>query len=391
MPYLDANATTQVDPVVVEAMLPYLTEQFANPSASYRQARQVRKAIDQARQQVAALIDAEPEEIIFTSGGTEANNAAVFSALTLHYPNKTHLVTAKTEHSAVIEPAKRWMMEGHPVSFLNVSPDGQVNINELSHCIIPNQTALLSIMWANNETGVLGPVEQAAGFSHENGALFHTDAVQAIGKVPVSVKKLPVDYLTLSGHKFHAPKGIGALYVSKRVRFKPWMLGGGQENGRRSGTENVPHIIALGKAAELALQHLSNRGHTLITQWRDTFEQNLLNAIPGSRVHGFAAPRLGNTSSLYFPNIDAAGLLIMLDGKNIACSGGSACHTTQLHPSHVLEAMGVSAEDAQRSVRFSFSRFNSSEEVLQAAEAVIQCVRKMQELKGDDLVVQSNP
>ncbi|WP_166442885.1 cysteine desulfurase family protein [Phragmitibacter flavus] len=391
MPYLDSNATTQVDPEVFEAMLPFLKEQYANPSASYRQARQVRKAIDIARQQVAALIDAEPEEIIFTSGGTEANNAAVFSALTLHYPNKTHLVTAKTEHSAVLEPAKRWMMEGQPVSFLNVSDDGQVNLNELGHCIIPNQTALLSIMWANNETGVIGPIAQAAGFAHENGALFHTDAVQAIGKVPVSVKKLPIDYLALSGHKFHAPKGIGALYVSKRVRFKPWMLGGGQENGRRSGTENVPFIIALGKAAELAMNHLSQGTSAAIATLRDTFEQTLLNAIPGSRVHGASAIRLGTTSNLYFPNIDAAGLLIMLDAKNIACSGGSACHTAQLHPSHVLEAMGVSAEDAQRSIRFSFSRFNTQDEVALGTQTVIECVKKMQELKGDNLVVQSTP
>lgn len=386
MIYLDSNATTVMDPEVVEAMMPYLTGNFTNPSASYRLARQARKAVEYAREQVAALIDADPEEIVFTSGGTESNNAAIYSAVTLHYPNKTHLVASKTEHSAVLEPTKRWMLEGQPVSFLNVNADGQVSLEELSHCMVANQTAVLSVMWVNNETGVIGPVTEAAGYAHAKGVLFHTDAVQAVGKLRISVKQTPIDYLSLSGHKFHGPKGIGALYVSKRVRFKPWMLGGGQEDGRRSGTENVPGIIGLGKAAELALKHVNEGGDDIVKAMCARFEQAILQAIPGCRVHGGNAPRLGNTTNLYFPNVDAAGLLIMLDKEDIACSGGSACHTTQLHPSHVLEAMGVSIQEAQSSVRFSFSRFNTPEQADQAAQTVIKCVRKMQQLKGDDFV-----
>lgn len=385
MIYLDNNATTAPDPAVVEAVLPYLTRHYANPSASYGQGRSVHKAIDTARQQVAELIDAHPEEIVFTSGGTESNNAAIFSALTLHYPHKTHLVTAKTEHSAVLEPARRWMMESQPVSFLDVDRQGRVNLDELAHCIQPGNTALLSIMWANNETGVLGPVADAAHFAHEKGALFHSDAVQAIGKIPVSVQDIPVDYLSLSGHKFHAIKGIGALFISKRVRFKAWMLGGGQEAGRRSGTENVPGIIALGKAAELAKRHLPDASS--ISALRDSLEQALLQAFPGARVHGDPGHRLPNTTHLAFPNIDAAGLLILLDEKGIACSAGSACHSAQLHPSHVLEAMTICSEEAQTSLRFSLSRFNTAQEIAAAIPVIVSCIKKLQALKGEDEVL----
>lgn len=390
MIYLDSNATTCVDPEVIDAMLPYLREHYSNPSASYSSARQVKKAIDTARQQVAELIDASPEEIMFTSGGTESNNAAIFSALTLHYPNKTHLITSKTEHSCVLEPAKRWMMESQPVSFLNVEKDGLMDVDELSHCVRVNQTGLLSIMWANNETGVIGPVQAAAHHAHSQGALFHTDAVQAIGKMKVSVKDVPVDYLGLSGHKFHAPKGIGALFISKRVRFKPWMLGGGQENGRRSGTENVPYIVALGKAAELARLHLEKGTPDKVAALRDSFEQTILSALPDCIIHGSIEHRLPNTTNIAFPGTDAAGLLILLDKHKIACSGGSACHTTQLHPSHVLEAMGVSAAEASSSLRFSFSRMNTTQEVQEAAQVVIQSVHKLRQLKGDGEVVIMN-
>jgi cysteine desulfurase len=387
MTYLDSNATTQVDPQVVDAMLPFLREHHANPSASYAAARHVRKAVEHARGQVAALLDCEPEEIVFMSGGTESCNAAIFSALTLHTPHKEHLVVVKTEHSAVLEAAKRWVQEGRPVSFLDVDKDGRVDVEEMRGCARTGQTAAVSMMWANNETGVIGPVADAAQSAHEHGALFHTDAVQAVGKVPISLKKLAVDYLSLAGHKFHAPKGIGALYVSKRVRFKPWMLGGGQENGRRSGTENVPHIVGMGKAAELMREELGAGGDARIKAMRDGFERHLFSALPCTLLNGHPVHRLPNTSSLTFPGIDAAGMLILLDEHGIACSAGSACHTAVLHPSHVLEAMGLDAEHARSTLRFSWSRFNTMEETLRAAEQVVACAKKMRSLRPPGAVL----
>lgn len=380
MTYLDSNATTQVDPRVVEAMLPYLTEHYANPSASYRAARHVRKAVETAREQVAALIGCHPEELVFMSCGTESNNAAVFSALTLHSPNRRHLVTVKTEHSAVLEVAKRWVEEGNPTTFLDVDEGGLVHPEEWSRCVKPGQTAVVSVMWGNNETGVMQPIEEIVQFVHERGVLFHTDAVQAVGKVRMSMKDLPVDYLSLAGHKFHAPKGIGALYVSKRVRFKPWMLGGGQEFGRRSGTENVPHIVGLGKAAALMLEELQQGDDTRVRDMRDAFEQHVTTALPDTVINGNRSHRLHTTSSITFPGVDAPGLLILLDERGIACSAGSACHTASLHPSHVLEAMGLDARHAGSTLRFSWSRFNTVEETLKAAETVVSCARKMREL-----------
>lgn len=386
MTYLDSNATTQIDPRVVDAMLPFLREHYANPSASYAAARHVRKAVEHARGQVAALIDCEPEEIIFMSGGTESCNAGVFSALTLRSPHKEHLVVVKTDHSAVIEVAKRWMMEGRPVSFLDVDTGGRVDVGEMLECARTGQTAVVSMMWANNETGVIGPVEEAVNSAHEHGALFHTDAVQAVGKLRISMKQTPVDYLSLSGHKFHAPKGIGALYVSKRVRFKAWMLGGGQESGRRSGTENVPHIVGMGQAAELMRLELEAGGDARVQSMRDAFEKHLFTHLPDTLRNGNITYRLPNTSSLTFPGIDAAGMLILLDEKGIACSAGSACHTTTLHPSQVLEAMGCDAADARSTLRFSWSRFNTMEETLRAAEEVVACANKMRALRSDAVV-----
>jgi cysteine desulfurase len=274
------------------------------------------------------------------------------------------------------------MLEGRPVSFLDVDKSGLVDVAELHDCTHRGQTAVVSMMWANNETGVVGPVEEAVNAAHDHGALFHTDAVQAVGKVPISLKKVPIDYLSLAGHKFHAPKGIGALYISKRVRFKAWMLGGGQESGRRSGTENVPHIVGMGKAAELMREELENGGDACFLAMRDAFEKHLFEALPGTLVNGHPRQRLPNTSSLTFPGIDAAGMLILLDEQGVACSAGSACHTTTLHPSHVLEAMGFDAAHAGSTLRFSWSRFNTMEETQRAAEQVVACVKKMQSLRA---------
>lgn len=386
MIYLDANATTPMDPRVLEAMLPFLTEHYANPSASYSGARVVKKALATARERVAALIEAEPDEIIFTSGGTESNNAAIGSALTLSHPRKTHFITVKTEHPAVLVPATRWSEEQRYVSYFDVDHEGLLDAEELKTCVKEGQTALVSVMWANNETGVLSPVEKVAQYAHDEGAMFHTDAVQAIGKIPVSVKKLPVDYLSLSGHKFHAPKGIGALFISRRVRFKPWTLGGGQEFGRRSGTENMASIVAMGQAAELMRERLTAGGVDELQVMRDTFEAKIMAALPETMVNGSLIHRLPNTSSLCFPGIDAAAMLILLDEKGVACAAGSACHTTTLHPSHVLEAMGFDAAHAGSTLRFSWSHLNTMQETESAAELVIQCAHKIRALQADGQV-----
>lgn len=389
MIYLDANATTPIDPRAVEVMLPFLTEHYANPSASYSGARIVKKALATAREQVAALIDAEPDEIIFTSGGTESNNAAISSALTLSHPRKTHFITVKTEHPAVLEPAKRWSESERYISYLDVDHQGLLDAEELKKSVKEGQTALISVMWANNETGVLSPVEKVAQYAHEQGAMFHTDAVQAMGKVLVSVKKLPVDYLSLSGHKFHAPKGVGALFISRRVRFKPWILGGGQEFGRRSGTENVASIVAMGKSAEIMREQLAHDGAMEIKAMRDAFENKIIAALPDTRINGSVEHRLPNTSSLCFPGVDAAVMLILLDEKGVACAAGSACHTEALHPSHVLEAMGCDAAHAGSTLRFSWSHFNAMTETETAADLVIACVRKIKSLTVEGLVRKS--
>ncbi|WP_395731558.1 cysteine desulfurase family protein [Prosthecobacter sp.] len=381
MIYLDANATTPVDPAVLEAMLPFLREHYANPSASYAAGRRVRRAIEQARGQVAALLNAHLGEITFTSGGTESINAVHASVRAL-WPEKPELIITGTEHAAVLESARRWQAEGGKVTRVPVHSDGRVDLNALHALIRPGVTALVSIMWANNETGVLAPMHEIVTLAHAAGALVHTDAVQAAGKIHLDVNTTPVDFLSLSGHKMHAPKGIGALYISQRVRFAPLLVGGGQEGERRGGTENVPGIIALGKAAELAGQHLADGNKARLKSLRDRFEHLIHAAMPDMRIHGCPTHRLHTTSSFCLPEIDAAGMLILLDQAGIACSAGSACHTGALHASHVLEATGVSARDAACTLRFSFNRFNTKAEAEAAAHAVIESAHKMREAQG---------
>lgn len=386
MIYLDANATTPVDPLVIDAMLPFLCEHYANPSASHAAGRVVRRAIDHARGELAALLHAEPEEIIFTSGGTESVNAVHASARSL-WPESRELVITGTEHAAVLESAARWRKRGGKVIHAPVHADGRVDLHALRELVRPGITALVSIMWANNETGVIAPMREIIEIAHAAGALVHTDAVQAAGKVPLDVKALPVDFLSLSGHKMHAPKGVGALYISKRVRFEPLLIGGGQENERRSGTENVPGIIALGKAAELARKHFDDGTKARVHAMRDRFEHLVHAAFTDMRVHGCPTHRLHNTSFFCLPEIDAAGMLILLDQAGIACSAGSACHTGALHSSQVLEAMGVSARDAACTLRFSFHRFNTKTEAETAARAVIEAAHKLRAEKGDASMV----
>ncbi|MFN0079945.1 MAG: cysteine desulfurase family protein [Prosthecobacter sp.] len=382
MIYLDSAATTPTDPAVVEAMLPFLREHFANPSASYAAARTVRKAVQTAREQVATLIGAEADEIIFTSCGTESINTAIASVRAL-WPEKADLITTSTEHAATLEAAKRWEAQGGHVIRVPVSRDGLVDLDQLRALLRPGHAALVSNLWANNETGVIAPMHEIVEIAHAAGALVHADAVQAVGKIDIDVQSVQVDFLSLSGHKFHAPKGIGALFVSQRVRFAPLLVGGGQENGRRSGTENVPGIVALGTAASLCGQHD-------LAALRDDFEQRLMSALPDSIIHGARAPRLPNITSICLPGIDAAGMLILLDKAGIACSAGSACHSAALHPSHVLEAMGFEAAHAASTLRFSFSRFNTKTEAEAAADAVIDATHKMRAERGDGSMVISS-
>lgn len=389
MIYLDANATTPVDPAVLEAMLPFLREHYANPSASYADGRRVRRALEGARAQVAALLGTSTGEIIFTSGATESINAVHASVRAL-WPEKPEIVISGTEHAAVLESTRRWQAEGGRVVTVPVHPDGRVDLDALRTLVRPGITALVSVMWANNETGVVAPMHEIVSLAHAAGALVHTDAVQAAGKIHLDVQTTPVDFLSLSGHKMHAPKGIGALYASQRVRFEPLLLGGGQENERRGGTENVPGIVALGKAAELARLHLEDGTKGRLKTLRDRFEHLVHAALPETHIHGCLTHRLHTTSSLCLPGLDAAGMLILLDQAGIACSAGSACHTGALHSSHVLEAMGVSARDAACTLRFSFSRFNTKADAEEAAHAVIESAHKMREAQGGEPAVISH-
>src|SRR5882724_12835325 len=292
--YLDNNATTQLDPVVIEEMLPFLTDYYANPSASYRFAAKARKAIDLARARLATLLGCEASEIVFTSCGTESNNAVINSALRFE-PRGKHVVTSAVEHSAVLRPCQDLTKRGCEVTFVGVDRDGNVDLAELEAAIRP-ETALVSMMWANNETGVLFPVEQIAEICRAKGVLFHTDAVQAVGKIPIRLRDTVINFLSLSAHKFHGPKGVGALYVNRRTRFHPLVVGGGQENGRRGGTENVASIVGLGKAAERADECMPEE-KTHVRAMRDRFEKGILETVSGASINGAAAARLPNTSS----------------------------------------------------------------------------------------------
>ena len=377
--YLDNNATTQLDPVVIEEMLPFLTEQYANPSASYRFAAKARKAIDLARARLAMLLGCEASEIVFTSCGTESNNAAINSALRFE-PRGKHVVTSAVEHSAVLRPCQDLANQGCEVTFVGVDRDGNVDLAELEAAIRP-ATAIVSLMWANNETGVLFPVEKIAEICRKKGVLFHTDAVQAIGKIPVRLRDTTINFLSLSAHKFHGPKGVGAVYVNRRTRFRPLIVGGGQENGRRGGTENVASIVGLGKAAECAAESLWEEA-TRVRAMRDRFEKGILESIPGASVNGWSAARLPNTSSFLFDGIESQAALMLLDRHHICCSAGSACRTGSQETSHVLRAMNSSGDGARRSLRFSFSRFNSDAQIDRAIEIVPKVIDKLRQLSA---------
>jgi cysteine desulfurase len=357
---LDNNATTRVAPEVVEAMLPFLTTHWGNPSSAYSFGSRLIKDIQEAHAKVAALINADPKEIIFTSCGTESSNAALHSALTLQ-PQKRHVLTTTVEHSATMKYGRYLQNRGFEVTYLPVEPDGSLDLHLLDQSIRPD-TAIVSVMWANNETGILFPIEEIAAICRSKGVHFHTDAVQAAGKVKVDVKAAGVDLLSLSAHKIHAPKGIGALYVRREVPFQPYIMGGNQEAGRRAGTENVPYMVAYGRAAELAWGRLAD-ADTRVRQLRDRMEQGILRSVPNTMRNGAPEPRLPNTANITFDLVEAEAVLAGLDQLGICVSSGSACTTGSLAPSHVLTAMGLSPARARGAIRFSLGYENTDADV----------------------------
>jgi len=373
--YFDNNATTRVAPEVIEAMLPYFAEEWGNPSSAYSFGNKLVGPIDAARERVAALIHADPREIVFTSCGTESNNTAIHSAIRTN-PKKRHIITTGVEHSANIKYCKSLETQGYEITWLPVEPDGSLDIHRLVESIRP-ETAIVSIMWANNETGVLFPIEEIAAICRGHSVLFHTDAVQAAGKVEINAGVTGVDFLSLSAHKLYAPKGIGVLYVKRRTPFQPMIIGGQQERSRRGGTENVPYIVGLGRAAELALENIADE-NTRVRRLRDRLEEIILKTIPATTRNGSRQDRLPNTSNIAFGNVEAEGILLLLNQLDICASSGSACASGAIEPSHVLSAMGLSTELAHSSVRFSLGKYNTEDEVdhlLHHLPGVIQRLR----------------
>ncbi|WP_432738494.1 cysteine desulfurase NifS [Maridesulfovibrio sp. FT414] len=382
--YLDNNATTMVAPEVREAILPFLGEEYGNPSSMHRLGGKSGLHMEQARQKIAAGLNCDPDEIIFTSCGTESDNTAIFSAIESQ-PEKRHLVTTRVEHPAVLNVAKHYERKGYDVTYLPVDSRGLFDLAQYRDALRPD-TAIVSVMYANNESGVISPIEKMSMIAKERGILFHTDAVQAVGKLPIDLKKLPVDYLALSGHKIHAPKGVGALFLRRNAPFRPFMLGGHQEHGRRGGTENLPGIVGLGTAMELAVKHIDEE-NTRVRALRDRLEQGLMSAIPDAIVNGDREMRLPNTLSIAFKYIEGEAMLLMLDQFGICASSGSACTSGSLEPSHVLRAMGVPFTYAHGSLRFSLSIYNSDEDVdlvLRELPLIISRLREMSPFRRGD-------
>lgn len=382
--YLDNNATTQVAPEVREAILPLLGDEYGNPSSMHRLGGQSGMLMEQARQKIAAGLNCDPDEIIFTSCGTEGDNTAIFSALEAQ-PEKRHLITTRVEHPAVLNVAKHYERKGYEVTYLSVDSKGLFDLDQYRDAIRPD-TALVSVMYANNESGVISPIQEMAEIAKKHGVLFHTDAVQAVGKLPIDLKTLPVDYLVLSGHKIHAPKGIGAMFVRKNAPFRPFMLGGHQEHGRRGGTENLPGIVGLGVAMDLAVKHIDEE-NTRVRAMRDRLEKGLMAAIPDAIINGDPEMRLPNTLSIAFKYIEGEAMLLMLDQFGIAASSGSACTSGSLEPSHVLRAMGVPFTFAHGSLRFSLSTYNTDEDidlVLKELPPIISRLREMSPFRRGD-------
>ncbi len=376
--YLDNNATTKVAPEVVEAMLPYLSDYYGNPSSMHSFGGNVGKKIQEARQHVADLIGASPDEIVFTSCGTESDGTAVRAAIESN-TDKRHIVTSRVEHPAIKNLYETLAKKNYRVTFVPVDHQGRLDLDYM-YKSLNNDTAIVSLMWANNETGVIFPVEEISREVKDRGILFHTDAVQAAGKIPIDVSATGIDMLSLSGHKFHAPKGIGVLYIRKGTKFSPYMVGGHQEKGRRGGTENVASIIALGKAAELAKEHLDNNDYACVSELRDKLETSLLERINHSMVNGDTTNRLPNTTSIAFEYVEGEAILLMMNEHGICASSGSACTSGSLEPSHVLRAMGVPFTAAHGSIRFSLSRYTSEKEIDFVIEKTPPIIERLREL-----------
>ncbi|MBU2498573.1 MAG: cysteine desulfurase NifS [Proteobacteria bacterium] len=372
--YLDNNATTQVAPEVLEEILPYFHDLYGNPSSAHSFGGQVGKKIRESREQVAAFLGAEPEEIIFTSCGSESDNTAVMSALATQ-GGKRHVVTSRVEHPAIKSLGAHLANRGYRVTEIPVSGDGHLDMDRYEKSLTPD-TAIVSLMWANNETGVLFPVEKAAILARQRGLLFHTDAVQVVGKMPVDMKKSPIDMLSLSGHKIHAPKGIGVLYVRRGTKFSPFLIGGHQERGRRGGTENTAGIIGMGKTCELAALRMEDE-NTRVKGLRDKLEEGILSKVPSCRVNGDRLNRIPNTTNISFESVEGEAILLMMDEFGICASSGSACTSGSLQPSHVLRAMGVPFTMAHGSIRFSLSVYNTEEEIDLVLEKVPEIIERL--------------
>jgi len=376
--YLDNNATTAVAPEVVDAMLPFLREHYGNPSSMHAFGGRVGAPVEEARAKVAKLLGAEqPSEIIFTSCGTEADSTAIWSALNTE-TDKNHIITTRVEHPAVRSLALHLKRKGYQITELPVDSAGLLDPRDVERAIT-KKTAIISVMAANNETGVLFPIGEIGRIAASHGVKFHTDGVQIVGKEPLDVQSLDVNLLSLSGHKIHAPKGIGALYVKRGTRFRPFLIGGHQERGRRGGTEAVPNIVALGKAAELALAHLDEE-QTVVRALRDRLEKGLLETIPSSKINGDPVQRLPNTTNISFEHVEGEAILLMMSDVGMAASSGSACTSGSLEPSHVLRAMGVPYTFAHGSIRFSLSRYNTDDDVSHVLEHMPAIITRLREI-----------
>jgi cysteine desulfurase len=375
--YVDNNATTKVAPEVLEVMLPYFSEYYGNPSSMHFFGGQVQKKVDEARAKVADFLGAEPSEIVFTSCGTESDNAAILGTLD-SYPEKRHLISTRVEHPAVGNVSTYLGRKGYRITELSVDREGRLDLDELRESLT-DETALVTIMYANNETGVVFPIEEIGEIAKARGISFHTDAVQAAGKIPLNMKKSKVDMLSISGHKLHAPKGIGVLYIRKGTKFSPFLIGGHQEKGRRGGTENVPYIIGLGNACELAKKHLDEE-NTRIKALRDYLEAKLLEKIPNTLVNGDRVNRLPNTLNVSFEYVEGESILLLLSDLGICASSGSACTSGSLEPSHVLRAMGVPFTAAHGSIRFSLSIYNTKEEMDYIIEHLPPIIQKLRDI-----------
>ena len=375
--YADNNATTRVDDKVLEEMLPYFKEFYGNPSSIHTFGRQVSSKMDLARERVASILGADTSEIVFTSCGTESNNYAIHSSLEAH-PDKKHVVTTKVEHPAVLNVCKYFGKNGYDVTELGVNKDGMLDLDELRDSIKDN-TAIVSIMHANNETGVIFPIEEIGKIVKEKGVIFHCDAVQAIGKIPVNLKNSNIDLLSMSGHKLHAPKGVGVLFIRKGVRIDPLIIGGHQEDNRRSGTENVPYIIGLGKACEIA-EGFVKEEQTEVRRLRDKLEKGIKDQLTHVAISGENSERLPNTSNVSFEYVEGEATLLLLDMAGIATSSGSACTTGSAEPSHVLQAMGIPPVTSRGTIRFSLSRYSTEDEVDYILEKLVPIVKRLQTL-----------